>query len=145
MKGLLFRLRTARLSVQLAALLIAVLCVYAVVGPVAGRLKGGLGVAAAAIAAGLCLAGAGVALAAANALRSPERALLGMLIGLIARMFIPLGCGVAMFFYSPPLAEAGILVYLLIFYPLTLGVETALALPVGNSPKSGSGCDSVTG
>ena len=145
MKGLFFRLRNARLAVQLSALLVVVLCVYAVVAPIAGRLDGGLGIAAAAVAAGLCLAGAGVALAAANALRSPDRVLVGMLIGLIARMFIPLGFGVGLYFYSPPLADAGLLVYLLVFYPLTLGVETALALPVGNSRRPCSDCDNAAG
>ena len=139
MRGLFFRLRNARLAVQLAALLVVVLCIYAVVAPIAGRLEGRLGVVAAAISAGLCLAGAGVSLAAANALRARDRVLRGMLIGIIARMIIPLGFGVGLHFYSPPLAEAGLLVYLLVFYPVTLAVETALALPGGDSAKSCSG------
>ena len=138
MRDLFFRLRNARLTVQLAALLVAVLCVYAVVAPIAGRLEGGLGVAAAAIAAGLCLAGAGVSLAAANVLGARDRVLRGMLIGIIARMIIPLGFGVGLHFYSRPLAEAGLLVYLLVFYPVTLAVDTALALPGGNAVKSRS-------
>jgi hypothetical protein len=138
MMGLYFRVRNGKLSVQLSALLVVLLCVYAVVAPIASWLHGGLGVAAAAISAGLCLTGAGVALTAAHAMRSPEWVLRGMLIGIIARMIIPLGFGVGLHFYSQPLAEAGLLVYLLVFYPVTLGVETALALPGGNPPKSRS-------
>ena len=145
MRGLFTGLKNARLPVQLAALSVAVLCVYAVVAPIAGRLDGGLGIAAAAIAAGLCLAGAGIALVAANALGAPDRILYGVLIGVIARMFIPLGFGVGLHFYSRSLADAGLLVYLLVFYPLTLGVETALALFGGNPAKSCSGRDGVTG
>lgn len=139
MRDLFIRLRNARLAVQLAALLGISLCVFAVVAPIAGRLEGGLGVAAAAIAAGLCLTGAGVSLAAANVLAARDRVLRGMLIGIIARMVIPLGFGVGLHFYSQPLAEAGLLVYLLVFYPVTLAVETALALPGGDSEQSCSG------
>ena len=137
MRDLFLGLRDARLAIQLVALLVAVLCVYAVVAPIAGRLEGRLGIAAAAIAAGLCLVGAGVALTAANILGARDRVLCGMLIGLIARMIIPLGFGVGLHFYSQPLAEAGLLVYLLVFYPVTLGVETALALP---GPKAAKSC-----
>ena len=136
MKDLFFRLRNARFSVQLCALVAVVLCVFGVVGPIAGWLDGGLGVAAAAIAAGLCLAGAGIALAAASALRSPDRVLVGALIGMIARMIIPLGFGMGLHFYNTPLAEAGLLVYLLVFYPVTLGVETALVVLGKNGTKS---------
>jgi hypothetical protein len=139
MKDLFSRLRNARLAVQLAVLAVIVVCVYAVVAPIAGWLNGGLGVAAAAISAGLCLTGAGVALTAANALGARGRVLGGMLIGMIARMVIPLGFGVGLYFYSRPLAEAGLLVYLLVFYPVTLGMETALAIPGSNSAGSSSG------
>ena len=145
MRGLFPALRDAKLTVQLVALLVAVACVYAVVAPIAGWLKGGLGIAAAAIAAGLCLVGAGVALAAAIVLRASNRALVGMLIGLVARMFIPLGTGVGLHFYSQPLAEAGLLVYLLVFYPVTLALETALALPGGNTSGTCSGSDGLVG
>ena len=137
MKDLFSRVRNGKLSVQLAALLVIVLGVFGVVATIAGRLDGGLGIAAAAISAGLCLVGAGVALAAANILGARDRVLCGMLIGLIARMIIPLGFGVGLHFYSQPLAEAGLLVYLLVFYPVTLGVETALALP---GPKAAKSC-----
>ena len=139
MRDLFSRVRNGKLAVQLAALLVIVLCVFAVVAPIAGRLHGGLGIVAAAISAGLCLAGASVALAAASGARSTNHVLRAMLIGMIARMFIPLGFGVGIHFYSAPLADAGILVYLLVFYPVTLGVETALVMPKGGSTTSTSG------
>jgi hypothetical protein len=144
MKDLFLRLKNAGFSVQLCALVAVVLCVFGVVGPIAGWLNSGLGVAAAAIAAGLCLAGAGIALAAASALRSPDRVLVGALIGMIARMIIPLGFGMGIHFFYPPLADAGLLVYVLVFYPLTLAVEVSLTLPNAKSAKMYSGCDSAT-
>ncbi len=138
MKDLFSRVRNGTLAVQLAALLVIVLCVLVVVAPIAVQFHGRLGIAAAAISAALCLTGAGVALVAANGARTTAHALPAMLIGMIARMFIPLGIGVGLHFYSAPLADAGILVYLLVFYPVTLGVETALAMPKGTSTLSDS-------
>ncbi len=139
MKDLFSRVRDATLAVQLATLLAIVLCVFVMVAPIAVHFHGGLGIAAAAISAALCLTGAGVALVAANGARSTDHVLRAMLIGIIARMVIPFGFGAGLYFSSQPLAEAGILVYLLVFYPVTLVVETALVILKGTSVASPSG------
>ena len=102
---------------------------YALVAPVAGFCGGAAGIWAAAAAALLCLAGAGLALVVSHALREPNHALYGMLLGMAARMGIPMGFGLLCHLQGGALAEAGLLYYLLVFYPVTLGVETALSLP----------------
>ena len=107
----------------------------AVVGPVAGLWHGRTGLRAVAVAAGVCLLGALVALVIAHGLRAPRYALYGLLLGMAARMGIPLGCGLAFHLRGGALVDAGLLYYLLVFYPVTLGVETALSLP-GDGPAA---------
>jgi len=46
-----------------------------------------------------------------------------------ARMGIPLAFALACHLRGGLLADAGLLYYLLLFYPVTLGVETAWLLP----------------
>jgi len=106
-----------------------VLVMSLVVGPIVGQRYGPAGVEAMGAAAAVCLLGAWVALAVAHWLRAPAHVLVGMLLGMAARMGIPLGFGVGCHLYGGALAEAGVLYYLLLFYPVTLGVETALSLP----------------
>ena len=115
---------------------------YALLTPIALFFGGVAGLWAAAAAAALCLGGAGIALVISYSLRSPARALYGMLLGTAARMAIPLGFGLAAHLHGGPLAEAGLLYYLLVFYPVTLGVETALSLPQN---IAGVSCPSVSG
>jgi hypothetical protein len=113
----------------LAVLGLVVGVVLALVAPVAGVLDGVSGVAAAAVAAALCLAGAGVALPASRVASGPNGALVGVLLGTAARMAIPLGGGFVLQIRAEPLAEAGLLYYLLAFYPVTLALETWVSLP----------------
>jgi hypothetical protein len=118
------------LAARGALLAAVVLAEYALVGPLAGVLGGLPGVAAAAAAAGLCLAGAGLALVVSHAFCGrPKYALYGVLLGMALRMGIPLGLGLTCHILGMALARAGLLYYLLVFYPVTLGVETALSLP----------------
>jgi hypothetical protein len=135
MKGWLERLRRQGWGAQSAVLALAVLAVYGVVAPVAKHLDGLRGLGAAAVAAGLCLLGAGSALVAGRRLRGPNDVLLRLLVGMPLRMGLPLAIGLMCHFRGGVLAEAGLLYYLLVFYPVTLGVETTLSLPSAERPS----------
>ena len=139
MKERLDRLRNAALPLQSAVLALVVVVVFGLVAPVAGSLKGVAGLTAAAVAAALCLAGAGVALLASRLPRGPNGAMVGMLLGMTARMGIPLGVGFLFHIRGGPLAEAGLLYYLLAFYPITLALETWLSLPASQPASQRSG------
>ena len=110
-------------------LALAVLLVLVPVGLVAMFLGGGRALAAAVVAAVFCLVGATIALMASHLLRGPKNALAALLAGMAARMGVPLAFGLAIHLQGGPLAKAGLLYYLLIFYPITLATETALSLP----------------
>jgi hypothetical protein len=117
---------------------LAVLGTYGLVAPVAGTLSGPAGLWTAAAAAGFCLAGAAAALLISPLSRRPGRALSGMLSAMAARMGIPLGFGLACHVQGGVLAQTGLLYYLLVFYPVTLAVETALSLPRDRQSASGN-------
>ena len=134
-------LRSRGWATQAAVLVAVVLVVYALVAPVAALVSGWAGLAAAAVAAGLCLLGAGSAMVACRRFRDPQHALLTVLIGMSLRMVIPLGSAVILQFQGGVLAEAGLLCYLVVFYPFTLGAEIALTLPFPQSGKKVPGTD----
>jgi hypothetical protein len=125
-------LRSRGLAVQSGVLAAAVLVVFAAVAPAAVCASGTAGLAASATAAGLCLVGAASALATCRALRGPDYMVYGVLLGMLLRMGIPLVSAVALQIAVRPLADAYVLVYLLVFYPVTLSVETFLSLPSPN-------------
>jgi hypothetical protein len=129
------RLRSRGLATQSAVLAVAVLAVFAAVAPVAGALSGMAGLAAAAAAAGLCFAGAGLALIVCCRFRDPKRALQRVLIGMLLRTGVPLSSALMIQVQGGSLAKAGFLVYLIAFYPVTLFVETALSLPSHGRPQ----------
>jgi hypothetical protein len=122
-------LRNLSVPVRLAGLVGVALLVLAIVGPVAVLIGGSMGLTAAALAAATCLAGAVVALLASQVLVGPGLALASLLVGMTARMAIPLVCGLVIHLHGGPLADAGILYYLVMFYPVTLAAETLLSLP----------------
>jgi len=134
-------LRNLSLAARSTILVTVAVTLYALLAPTAFFFGGVAGLWAAAAAAAMCLGGAGIALVISYLLRSPARALCGMLLGTAARMAIPLGFGLAAHLRGGPLAEAGLLYYLLVFYPVTLAVETALSLPHGAASVS---CPSVS-
>ncbi len=101
----------------------------ALVAPLAIWLNGSIGLAAASVAAGLCLLGALAALVVGWLLRDLPNPVHGMLAGMLPRMGIPLGAALVFHLQGGVLAESGLLVYLLVFYPVSLGVETFLSLP----------------
>jgi hypothetical protein len=131
-------LRNRGLAARGAILGIVAFAALALVAPVAWRLGGAVGVAAATAAASLCFAGAVSALAVSRLFRGPRQALALLLAATAARMGIPLALALAIQFRGGPLAEAGLLYYLVVFYPATLAAEIALSLPVagrgGDSP-----------
>lgn len=139
MRSWIVTLRNRGPTAQLAVLGLAVLAVYAVVAPVAGGTSGGPGLAASATAAALCLLGAGAALIASRAFNQRGKVLPGVLVGTALRMGIPLASALALQLSVKPLADAYLLIYLLVFYPVTLFVETFLSLPRADALHNRSG------
>ena len=129
MENILAKLSRGGLSVQATALGLIVILAGALAAPVAWGVGGRMGLAASGIAGGACLIGALVALAVGHLLRGPELALSGLLLGMIIRMGIPLALALACQLRGGPLSDAGVLYYLLWFYPLTLAAGTVLSLP----------------
>ncbi len=112
-----------------AALFAAVAVAYLIVAPVAWAIGGATGLLGSAVAAGLCLAGATLALLVSFILRGPNFALQNLLLGMLLRMGVPLALGLALHTQVDQLAAGGMLYYLVGFYFVTLTVETVLTLP----------------
>ena len=129
-------LRRLRLSSSVAVLFAIVTAAATAAAPVAAAVNGVAGMAADALAALGCVAGASIALAVSRTLRGTTWALPALLLGMMARMAIPLALALGCLVLAPRLANAGLLCYLLIFYPLTLAVETAMAVPPRQSATS---------
>jgi len=106
----------------------ALLLEYGLVAPIAYWHGGRWGLAGAAVAAGLCAAGAVAALLVAQLLEGFRIPFYGMLAGMLPRMGVPLAAGVFLQVRGGPLADAGLLVYLVVFYPVALGTETVVWL-----------------
>jgi len=113
---------------------IAALSTFSIAGPAAFFFGGWAAVAAAAVAGWLCLVGAVIALIGSHLLRGPQLAMAALLTGMAARMGIPLCLGIVLHLQGGPIADAGLLYYLLVFYPITLTVETVLSLPQYQRP-----------
>jgi hypothetical protein len=141
MVGWLHKLRHRGMAFQTVVLGVVVLAVFALAGPVAAGMQGAVAVRAAALAGVLCWAGATVALAIGRTWRGSHLALPALLAGMSARMGIPLVFALAIHLHGGPLAEAGLLYYLLVFYPATLVAETALSLPDRRQPMP---CDQTS-
>jgi hypothetical protein len=94
---------------------------------------GSLGLAAATLAATVCLAASSLSLLLAGLLRGPELAQVSILAGMFLRMGLPLALVVVSVWRGGPLTEAGVVYYTLGFYLLTLVVETVLSLSLVES------------
>ena len=129
MSELLTRLRAASCAVQLGGLAAIAAVVAAIACPIAMHQFGWTGVKAATTAAGLCLLGSSLALAISRRYREPDQVLIGFLLGMLVRMGLPLCGGILIQIRCGPLAKAGFLVYLVLFYLVTLAGETILSLP----------------
>jgi hypothetical protein len=111
------------LRVFVAVIVAAVACL-AVGGPVAYWLSGKSGLAAAALASGCCCVGALGALGVALWLRGPRYLLASVLVGMGVRMGVALGAALIVQLGGGPLVDVGFVYYLLMFYLVTLAVET---------------------
>lgn len=123
-------LREASLARQAAVLSLAVAVICAGLAPIASQLSGRAGLAAVVLAAGSCLLGAEAALLVSR-LDLGGDIRFGVLLGAFPRMGIPLSVGVVAQTQGGSLAEAGVLIYFLVFYPVTLGLGTFMSLPQG--------------
>lgn len=116
----------------------AVLVLYAAAGYASYGKHGRVGLAAAALAAGVCWAGSTSALVLAGWLRNSRYATHGILGGTLLRTGIPLLAGAILHATGGPLARAGVTGWLLVFFLWTLVVETALVVRLARSAKSRS-------
>ncbi|MBX9790752.1 MAG: hypothetical protein K2Y37_17685 [Pirellulales bacterium] len=91
-------------------------------------LHGAAGVQAAVAAAGLCVGGAVLGLAAVPLFRG-QRAFAGVLGAMLPRMFVPLTGALVLRIVKGPLYDAGALYFLIAFYLLNLAFETIWLLP----------------
>jgi hypothetical protein len=89
--------------------------------------KGSDGVSAAAVAAGVGLAGGVAGFAAAFGFRGTQ-AIQGVLLGMVVRMVVPLAAAAFFFLRGGTLVRAGLLEMLVGYYLLALTVDTALAV-----------------
>ncbi len=120
-------------------LAVAVAVAWALASPVAWGLDHWAGLTASAAAAGLCFFGAQGALVWSWWFRGPKYLLLSSLGGMLPRMVVPLAGALVLQISVDPLAKAGVLLYLLYFYPITLSVETAMSLPAVLPPGGREG------
>jgi hypothetical protein len=98
----------------------------AVAGPAGYFLSGRTGLVAACAAAVFCCLGAFGALLVARWFRGPNGLLPRVLGGMFMRMTIPLAAVLGVQLSRSPLADAGFVYYVLVFYLVTLAVETGL-------------------
>lgn len=116
-----------------AALCGVVAAALVVVGFIAWWTGGEMALLAAALSALICGASAAAALACAALFRSPDLALLQVASGMFLRMGVPLALVLVIHHFGGPLADAGMVYYLLTFYLVTLVAEVplSLSLPAG--------------
>jgi hypothetical protein len=119
-----------RWSSRAAQLTLAVVMLLAAGAPAyfVWTLRGANGVLAFLLAALVCWSGAALALAASGVLRQLDRVLAVTLVGMALRMGLPLVAVVVVTLQNGPLAEGGFVGYVLVFYVVTLVVETWLSL-----------------
>ena len=111
-------------------LLVVIVCLALLVAaPIASALAGSAGMISAAIAAAICVVSALLALVAVEPFRNPQQALVAMGIGMAVRMGPPLAAAMLFTKLAPYYVDAGILVYLALFFSMTLFTETWLTLP----------------
>ena len=124
------RLPQESLPLRYAVLGAVVITAAAVVLPLGVAISGNRnGFLAGAAAGGVCLLAAWTALGLCEPFRRPKHMLAFVLVGMMIRIGIPLAAALTVYFIGGPLADAGFLYYAIVFYPLTLAVETFLSLP----------------
>jgi hypothetical protein len=103
-----------------------VAAVWLLLAPLGYAQAGTAGLVAAAVAAGVSLAAAQIALTIGHLFRGPAAPMYGMVAGMFARMSVALLVGVTLQRGMPALADAAMILYLLVFYLVTLFVETVM-------------------
>jgi len=122
------RLGQLGLVAQAGALCAVLAVLWALVSPLAFSLSGVAGLWAVAVGAGATLLGGLVALLLASLCYGPAAPMYGMLVGMMARMIVPMAIGVVVQLKVEWLADAGMIFYLLVFYMATLALETTISL-----------------
>lgn len=132
-------------SLTLACLLLAVAALVAglAAGWFAYARHGSPGVAAVAVADVTCSLAAVVSLTIAYVLRGTPHAISGILGGTLVRMAAPLAVAVGCKLAAPELFQVGLLGWFLLFFLLTLCLETALLLWAVGFGGSVSGANSA--
>ncbi len=129
MTSLFMKLRDKSLPARIAVLTGVEILALAISLPLAWLIGGYFAVLAATIAAAACLIGGVLALAISGLFRDPQQAFAGVLLGMGADMGVPLVVAMACHLGGGELSRAGVMFYLLIFFPVTLTVKTVLSLP----------------
>ena len=124
-------------SLMLACLLLAIAALVA--GLAAGWFacirQGAAGVAAVAVADACCSLSATAALLLAGSLRNTPHAISGILGGTLVRMTAPLAAAAGCKLVAPELFQAGLLGWMVVFFLLTLAIETLLLVGVVSSSR----------
>jgi hypothetical protein len=127
-----------------ALLALSVVLVFPFVGYCAYVEFGVAGVKTAGVAAAICWLAATLALLVTGSVRNSPHAVAGILIAGGLRFALPLVSGFALQHSGGDLAETGIFRWMLIFYLLTLSVETVLSVSLDHKQCQGDGKGSVT-
>jgi hypothetical protein len=128
--GSLRLLQKTSLLIRATFLGVVVVMAAAVILPLGWAISGNqTGLVAGVAAGGVCLLAAWIALGLGDTLRKPQQILALVIVGMMTRMGIPLAAALIVYFCGGPLADAGFLYYLILFYPVTLTAETLLFLP----------------
>ena len=122
------------LAARVGILVAVPVAMMAISLPISWSFSGVYGIVASAVVAGVCLAGAIPALVITHCVRGPTSSQYGLLVAMCFRMGIPLGFALGPYLREGPLADAGVIYYLLAFYMVTLAVETLLSLPAFQKP-----------
>jgi len=110
-------------------LLIATAClISALLVPVAYSQHGVDGVKACVIAGSICLFGGLSAMTVSDTLPGPDLAIANLLFTIFLRLGIPIGICVFVFAMGDRLVDAGLVYYLIVFYPVLLLLETAFSV-----------------
>lgn len=136
--GGLASLRQRSLPAKATLLVGIMVALYAAAAPVAYHFAAGTGVVAASVAAAICLVPSLTALTISSVLRGPQNALAGLLLAMFARTGVPLLLAL-LIFRRGPLADAGAIYYLIVFYLVALGLETWLSLPASGATPEQAG------
>ena len=119
----------------LVLLTILLVIAFVAIGWVNFRFHGQMGVVSAGVAVVICWLSAVIALTISAVMRGPQNAIQGVLLGMIFRMGLPMAAGLILSINVPPLAKAGVFEMILVFYLITLVVETILSLGLVHTPK----------